>query len=644
MTIKDIAKLAGVSVSTVSKVLNKKDSDISDSTRENVLRIIKDYQYTPYSKIKSTANKSFIISLIVPRNYLYKDILVSSIEKAVTRNGYNTLIYFTDTIDDEEQYLNILTNKNIEAVLLYSLASTNYASEIMGKRDIPLILLNKDTDNKTATQVYTNYEQAGYLATIHLIKNGHSNVGLLLENNSFSDQINKGFERAHLDSNMLYDNAKIFHGKSALDAGRIGGRRLIEMHTTAIICANSDIAYSLYLNFNSLGVQIPNDVSIVGINCNEISELVVPALDSVDLAIDELGEEAVSTMIRIVEKKTPSKNYFKEVDLKLLENGSVSFPSTTSLNINKKIIVVGSMNIDVTIGVDKIPIDGETLTANSVIELPGGKGANQAVGVGKLGGLVYLIGCIGNDDNGKRIYNSLINNSVKTDCVEFDDFLATGKAFVNVASNGESSIVVFPGTNASLDIIQINNHTKLFKQSTYCLISMEVPMEAAEFAIDISRKNEVEVIVKPSTIKKIEPEVLKKINYLVPNEKEIHNLVEGDISIFKKAEILHGQGVENVIVTLGNKGCYLKNEDYSLLFNAAPFEAVDTTGAADAFISALAVYLNEGNDLILSIKYATYAAGISITRQGAQLSMPSRMDLEIYKSDIINDFKVTEVR
>jgi ribokinase len=481
------------------------------------------------------------------------------------------------------------------------------------------------------------------LATSHLIKNGHNNIGLLLCNSLNSDKISEGYIRALYDSDILFDSNKVFRGQDILEAGKIGSHQLINMNVTAIVCENEKIACSLYQICSTYGVLIPKDISVICINTSGLSEMLSPRLDTVDLEIENIGKQAVRAMLSIVESKEAPNNIIREIDIRLKVGESVTSPFRKYNNNNKKIVVIGSMNMDININVDKMPTDGETLITNSIALLPGGKGANQAVGAGKLGGLVYAIGCIGNDNDGKTIYNSLVSNSVKADGVKFDSSLPTGKAYINIAKNGESAIVVYPGANDNLNIHQISKHKDLIIDAEFCLMSLEVSIKTIEFALNLCKKNKVKVMVKPSTMEKINDNFIKDIDYFIPNEKEINRLVEGDLSVIQKANLLFEKGVKNVIVTLGSKGCYLKNKDYSLLFEAAPFEANDTTGAADAFISALAVFMCEGNDLITSIKFALYAAGISITRQGVQTSMPDRMTLEMYRSDILNTLKVTKV-
>ena len=150
------------------------------------------------------------------------------------------------------------------------------------------------------------------------------------------------------------------------------------------------------------------------------------------------------------------------------------------------------------------------------------------------------------------------------------------------------------------------------------------------------------VFLKPATIETLDYDVMKYIDYFIPNEKELHKIVQGEDSLEQKAEWLFQQGIKNVIVTLGAKGCYLKNEEYHMYFNAAPFEPQDTTGAADSFIAAFAVAISEGKDILSAIVFATYAAGISVSRLGAQPSMPDRTAIDLYKAEIME--KIAEIK
>jgi ribokinase len=262
--------------------------------------------------------------------------------------------------------------------------------------------------------------------------------------------------------------------------------------------------------------------------------------------------------------------------------------------------------------------------------LPGGKGANQAVGAAKLGGDVYIIGCLGGDNDGRVLYNSLDSNGVVMKGIQFDNDGTTGKAYIYVGPDGESSIVVYPGTNNKLQSQIIDDNIDCFENASFCLLSTEIPWDTVEHTINLCSQKNIKVIMKPTMPDSIDKKLLSKITYLVPNEKELHIQVAGDMSIEEKAAYFFKNGVKNVIVTLGHKGCYLHNAETKQFFPAAEFHAIDTTGAADAFLSAFAVYLSEGKDVVSAIKFATYAAGISITRDGVQPALADRMAMEIY--------------
>jgi ribokinase len=293
-------------------------------------------------------------------------------------------------------------------------------------------------------------------------------------------------------------------------------------------------------------------------------------------------------------------------------------------------IVVGSMNMDVIIHMSHLPAPGESLLARRIIHLPGGKGANQAVGAAKLGGNVYAIGCLGEDQEGRLLYNSLAENGVNTTGVRIIRNEPTGKAYILVAEQGESTFVLSHGANGALQPGMVQEHGEHFAHAAFCLLSTEIPWETVLATLDLCTRHHVKVIVKPTTETPIPDGVLEHITFLIPNEQELDVLVPGAMPVAEKAAHLFACGVENVIVTLGDQGCYLHNREMKRAFPAANFTAVDTTGAGDAFISAFAVALSEGNSIPAAIQFATYAAGISVTRDGVQPALAGRMALEMY--------------
>lgn len=640
MTIKDIAKLAQVSVSTVSKILNHKDDDISEETRKKVLKIVKQYQYTPYSKVRETAAwRSYTFAVIIPENLSYQQELLISIEKNAVANGYNIMVYFTKTQAEEIKYIQILSGKNMNAILLYPIGDQKKSIELLEKQKITYLLLKK-VEQTQILQVYGDYEKATYLATKHFIQYGHQKIGLLLHENRHSDDCKEGYMQALFEADILFEAGNVFVGQDEVEAGRIGAHQFINRNLSAIICGNEKIACGTYATCQRHATRIPKDVSIVCIHTMGFFSTLYPKLDIVSLNWQEVGKQAVNMILQKIESKKEMIKNRISVSPMLIQGESVSHPFEKVYASSQKMIVVGSMNVDSIINVEKLPTDGETLLSNHIVVLPGGKGLNQAAAAAKLGGFVYMIGSLGNDTDGKKLYHCLVENGVKTEGIRFSTTLSTGKAYINVAKSGESTIVVYPGANEELDTYQIRQQKKLFALAQYCLLSLEIPQKTAIYTIKMCHQTNVIVFLKPATIETLDYDVMKYIDYFIPNEKELHKIVQGEDSLEQKAEWLLQKGVKNVIVTLGAKGCYLRNKEYRFYFDAAPFEPQDTTGAADSFIGAFAVAISEGKDILHAIVFATYAAGISVARLGAQPSMPDRTTIDLYKAEIMEKIAI----
>lgn len=629
MNIKDIAKLCGVSPSTVSKILHDKDGDISVETRKKVLEVIKEYQYVPYSKVlKSAAPKTNMIGILLSEDTYGVQNILFSIEKQAAKRGYSILL--CNTMGDREKadkYLKVLENKGVDGLILI-------CQEIESDREFPIptvCIYDKKVSKHSSrsAEIYYEMQDAGYLATNFLFNNGHHKIACLLREGD--DEIEKGYVKAYKEQFESPNREWIFYGTEE-DIVNIGIYQCLKTDITAIVCADIETGNVVYERLRERGDLIPNKISVISARDGKLAEKIFPPMTAASVSAEKTGDTAVDVLLQIIEGRKPVHECRKKIEMNILSRGSVMPPMQHGQG--GKIVVVGSMNMDCMINVSHIPTGGETLRSGNIVQLPGGKGANQAVGAGRLDGLVYMIGCLGNDSDGKKIYNSLVNSSVKMDGVVFDDTIPTGKAYINVAQDGESTIVIYPGANEKLTCDQVRRFEHLFKDARYCLLTLEIAEETVEYTIHKCRKKNVEVILKPSAAEKMKESLFAEIDYFVPNEKEVKQLVPGDTTIEEKAEILMAKGVKNVIITLGHKGCYLRNKDYACFFPAANFHAVDTTGAADAFISGLAVCLSEGNDIITAIGFASCAAGISITRQGVQPALTDRVGLAMYKEEI----------
>jgi ribokinase len=295
-----------------------------------------------------------------------------------------------------------------------------------------------------------------------------------------------------------------------------------------------------------------------------------------------------------------------------------------------KILVVGSINMDVVIRVPHIPTEGETIMASSVIYYGGGKGANQAITVGRLGGEVSMIGRIGADDYGKILYDNLVESGIHMQGVEYDADTPTGTAYINVSDSGENNIVVYPGANSRLDPKQIQTYENLFDKADYCLIQMEIPLETIEHIVRVCKTKGVKILLNPAPAQTLQSTLLQGVHMIIPNESELHLLCPGPYTVEEKARNLYDLGVQNVVVTLGSKGCMLVNGEGIQHFAAIPVKSVDTTAAGDSFIGGLAVALSENKEVEEAIRFAALVAGIAVSREGAQSSIPDRKTVEAY--------------
>jgi len=296
------------------------------------------------------------------------------------------------------------------------------------------------------------------------------------------------------------------------------------------------------------------------------------------------------------------------------------------------IVVVGSLNMDITVRVPHIPKVGETILATELHHNGGGKGANQAIAAARLGSSVAMIGKVGKDKNGYALLKGLMSENIDITGLEFSEDI-TGTAFISVSDEGENSIVVYPGANNHVDIYQIDRNRNLIENSKICVLQMEIPYEVIKYVANLCYDKGIKVVFNPApATAAIDDDLLEKCDVLVPNETELFILAgEDNPSIDKIDEAIDKvfkRGVKNIIVTLGDKGCIYYDGKRKLNFDSKKVKAVDTTAAGDSFIGALVTGLVEGKTLEDSIEFATYVAALTVTKLGAQNSLPTRQEVE----------------
>lgn len=298
----------------------------------------------------------------------------------------------------------------------------------------------------------------------------------------------------------------------------------------------------------------------------------------------------------------------------------------------KKILILGSLNMDFVIRVKNMPACGETIIAESVRLVPGGKGANQAYAVGKLGGRAVMFGAVGKDIYGKRLMENLQSVHVDVSGVQIMEDELTGQAFVSVYDSGDNSIVVAQGANGSLTKELIDQNISYIDDCDYIIMQLEIPVEIVSYVKQLAQERGKKIILDPApAVSGLDDSFWNGISILKPNEIELGILtgksLETDADIEEAARRLVEKGVETVIVTLGEKGCLIVDREKISRFPVKKVEIVDTTAAGDSFLAALAVAMSEGKTLEESVKFAQTVSVIVVTRQGAQTSIPTREEI-----------------
>jgi ribokinase len=297
------------------------------------------------------------------------------------------------------------------------------------------------------------------------------------------------------------------------------------------------------------------------------------------------------------------------------------------------ITVVGSLNMDFVVQVETLPLPGETVLGGGFATIPGGKGANQAVAAGRLGGRVRMVGRVGDDVFGGQLKDALASAGVDTGAVLATRSTPSGVALILVQAGGQNQIVVASGANARLapeDVVRALERAA----EGFLLLQLESPMETIETAASLGRRQGMTVVLDPAPARPLADALLASVDVLTPNESEAMVLLdrrEGTVSLEDAPEVaraLRRRGPRTVILKMGEKGAFLDDGTGGRHLPGLKVKAVDATAAGDTLNGALAVALAEGRAMAESLAFANAAAAISVTRLGAQASIPSRHEVE----------------
>ena len=300
----------------------------------------------------------------------------------------------------------------------------------------------------------------------------------------------------------------------------------------------------------------------------------------------------------------------------------------------KNICVIGSLNMDLVVNVDAMPKPGQTIIGSNFKEVPGGKGANQAVAMARLNGNVSMIGKVGEDGFGQTLINSLKNDKVDTTYIQTTKG-STGVALITVDKNAQNSIVVSPGANFEVKEEDIDNNIKAIENSDIVVLQLETPLNTIKYALNKAKELNKYTILNPAPAVKLDDEIIKNVDLLTPNETELEIIsgvsIETEEDIQKAAQIMIEKGVKELIVTLGSKGSLYINKEKSMFKKAYKVEAVDTTAAGDSYTGALAVALSQDKGIEDAMAFASKVGALSVLKEGAQSSLPTLEDVKNFR-------------
>lgn len=306
--------------------------------------------------------------------------------------------------------------------------------------------------------------------------------------------------------------------------------------------------------------------------------------------------------------------------------------------VNKRILVIGSSNTDMTIKSDNLPLPGQTILGGRFVMGPGGKGANQAVAAKRLGGNVEFICKVGHDIFGKNAADGYKKEGIDISHILYSTE-PSGVALILVDKTGENVISVAPGANGDLSVEDIESIANVIKEANYLILQLEIPTDAVIRAAKIAHEAGVYVILNPAPACKLPNELFQYISLITPNQTETE-LMTGvklinEQSFITAVENFNRMGVKDVIITLGSKGSLVCYDGKNEFVPAIKVDAVDATAAGDTFCGAVCVALSQGKNLKEAAVFATKAASLTVQKMGAQDSIPSITDINMFSNQIL---------
>lgn len=613
MTIREIAELAGVSISTVSKIVNGKDAEISRDTRERVLGIVQEYGYRPYAAQVDRSRRTLCLGLVA-NDALPRSVLLGMLAEASERGYTLALRMVGESGREASSAVNALLNLGAEAL---ALPSTSNLDEACARRllqgGLPILTFGDPVDPDSPLCV----ARPAALAATALLDCGHERIALVApRDDPRSPSFVSGVRNQLLRRGLPFDEELVL-SEPPLD-------QLTSGIFSGVLTLRPSDAQLILSRANSLNIPVPKELSLVTLCDDE------PLFDDAEPACSRVridGHEAGRRMTRrllATGGDAPDDAPAESHDVPRI---TIAPPRRAR---RRRVLSIGSINVDNYLFFDRLPTLGGTVTTDTSSVCPGGKCTNEAIGVTLLGLEATVIGCVGSDEDGSRLIDSLRDSGVITSGIMRTSERPTGQAYIFVPRDGESMISIMSGANERVSVETVRRNESLFAAADCCLVQTEIPIGAVREACRVARDHGLPVIMKPSSIVDLPEDVARCVDVLVPNENELAVLCPDAPTEAARAKELLSRGVGVVVVTSGQNGCSLYRRDGMRHFDAPEVPVIDSSGAGDAFVCTLASYHLLGYTLEASCAIANYAAALSTTRQGTSASLVDRSTLEAH--------------
>lgn len=627
MTIKDIAKAANVSAATVSRIINHKDDNISQETRERVLRVIEENDYVPYAKIRDRIlSQSRSIGLIIPtlddRCYVQ---FASELQQLFRERGYSMVLALSSgSADAEETALENFVRNRADGVIIFSGSESTLATlKEMHKQGIGVVMLDHYARPAALSQIFRNSAQIAGACTRMLLDSNSSQIALVLRRDNsreLQESIIAGYSGVLMAAGVpVQKNFIVMQDQGFVESIR----SMADLGLNGIVCQDADVARAVYAAASNDELRIPEDISVISMEDTPDAESWTPALTAAATDVAEMARMAFECLLSQLEHTTLPFSSWK-MDCPIRQRCSVQL----RCNATPKILVAGYINTDILLRTPDLPRIGRTQVTTHIADYVGGRGANQSYGVSKLGGNAYLLGCLGSDRRGRFIHDYLAQAGVKLDGVSFQTGQPTGIAYISLYPEGKSSVLIDPGANNAANPDYICQHEQLLMDAAFCLAQTDIHLESVAELHRLCRVHHVPMILRPSYGVRIPDALVDGVYVLIMKEQERQRLYPEFPDQEASAAWFLSLGAENVIFTEDRGGCFWADGTKVWRHSGYDYPCIDETGTSDVFIACLATLRSEGFSLEKAVEAAVWAAAYSTTKMGVQSGFPDRKLLE----------------